>query len=578
MIGLVLQLSLLLPATSTGAWAADSGSTGDVDVELFHPEGDGAGYLGLPGAGTLGHLQGAAGLHLNYETDPVVLEVGGERVHLDPSTKGNDGDGVVDDRLTGELVVGFGLFGAASLVVGLPVVLFQDGTQLSAIGGSAAAPLEAGLGDIRVTPKLVALDRREHPVGLAFLAPVGLPTGKDGAFIGGPGFSVAPSGVLELSTAPDAGGLSRLRSAVELGYQAQPAARLRDLRLGSGPLWGAGFGYRPHAAVEVLVEARGRSQGAALTQSPAELLIGSRLRAGELVTVQAGGGTGLLPGVGAPDWRAVFGVTVAPNFDPASRDTDKDGVADGVDRCKAEPEDLDGFQDKDGCAELDNDQDGIADAQDECPMNPEDDDQFMDNDGCPEEDNDKDGVKDPDDRCMNDPETQNAYMDEDGCPDDVDKDSDGDRYADSIDRCPYDAEDYDGDKDEDGCPDEGRVVVGKDKIKINDVIYFDTGKDSIQARSDDLLSELAAVIVAHPELKKLRIEGHTDDVGNDALNLKLSDKRARSVMSALVSRGVEAGRLDARGFGEMYPLAPNTSEEGRSQNRRVEFVIVDRDE
>jgi outer membrane protein OmpA-like peptidoglycan-associated protein len=211
-------------------------------------------------------------------------------------------------------------------------------------------------------------------------------------------------------------------------------------------------------------------------------------------------------------------------------------------------------------------------------MNPEDDDQFMDNDGCPEEDNDKDGVKDPDDRCMNDPETQNAYMDEDGCPDDVDKDSDGDRYADSIDRCPYDAEDYDGDKDEDGCPDEGRVVVGKDKIKINDVIYFDTGKDSIQARSDDLLSELAAVIVAHPELKKLRIEGHTDDVGNDALNLKLSDKRARSVMSALVSRGVEASRLDARGFGEMYPLAPNTSEEGRSQNRRVEFVIVDRDE
>lgn len=166
-------------------------------------------------------------------------------------------------------------------------------------------------------------------------------------------------------------------------------------------------------------------------------------------------------------------------------------------------------------------------------------------------------------------------QDTDGCPDQATKDTDGDRYTDDIDRCPYDAEDYDGDQDQDGCPDEGRVQVGKDRIKISEVIYFDTGKDSIQERSNSLLDELARVIVAHTELTKIRIEGHTDDVGNDTGNLKLSDARARAVRAALIARGVDGARLDARGFGEMYPLVPNSSEEARAQNRRVEFVIVD---
>ena len=298
--------------------------------------------------------------------------------------------------------------------------------------------------------------------------------------------------------------------------------------------------------------------------------------------LNVGGGTAVIGGVGAPDFRVFAGVTVAPSFDPNARDTDNDGIADGTDKCAKDAEDMDGFEDEDGCPELDNDADGREDGVDKCPNDPEDDDGFMDNDGCPDNDNDKDGVNDTADRCPDQAETKNGFQDEDGCPDDKPvEDSDGDGFKDDVDRCPYDPEDKNDFEDEDGCPDDrlknARVVVTKEAIKINDVIYFDTGKATIQERSFDLLNELARVIAEHPELKKIRIEGHTDSVGNDLSNLKLSQARAESVKAYLSQHGIDGSRLDAAGFGEMRPIATNDTEDGRAKNRRVEFIIVDRD-
>jgi OmpA-OmpF porin, OOP family len=100
-----------------------------------------------------------------------------------------------------------------------------------------------------------------------------------------------------------------------------------------------------------------------------------------------------------------------------SHDADNDGIADGVDKCSSIAEDIDGFQDDDGCPDFDNDNDGIYDAQDKCPNEPEDFDGFEDKDGCPDLDNDKDGIPDSIDVCPNNPETINGYKDEDGCPD-----------------------------------------------------------------------------------------------------------------------------------------------------------------
>lgn len=100
-------------------------------------------------------------------------------------------------------------------------------------------------------------------------------------------------------------------------------------------------------------------------------------------------------------------------------DADQDGIPDNQDECKNEPEDMDGFEDEDGCPDYDNDSDGIYDSHDSCPDKPEDFDGFQDEDGCPDPDNDNDGIPDADDDCPLKPESVNGYKDSDGCPDEA---------------------------------------------------------------------------------------------------------------------------------------------------------------
>lgn len=103
-------------------------------------------------------------------------------------------------------------------------------------------------------------------------------------------------------------------------------------------------------------------------------------------------------------------------------------------------------------------------------------------------------------------------------------------------------------------------------------IFFDTGSDVIRGESTPTLKEIAAMLTEHADLKLL-IEGHTDNVGADAANLALSEKRAAAVKAALVAQfGADGARLTTKGFGASKPAAPNTSTEGRQTNRRVELV------
>jgi hypothetical protein len=164
------------------------------------------------------------------------------------------------------------------------------------------------------------------------------------------------------------------------------------------------------------------------------------------VALTAGGGIGVVQGVGVPDFRGLVGFTYVAE----ETDRDADGVLDQADQCPTVPEDKDGFEDSDGCPDNDNDGDAIPDSIDRCPNEAEDMDGFSDTDGCPESDNDKDGIPDNGDRCPNEPETKNAYKDDDGCPDVPD--SDGDGVPDVDDKCPDQAEDTDGFQDTDGCP------------------------------------------------------------------------------------------------------------------------------
>jgi outer membrane protein OmpA-like peptidoglycan-associated protein len=121
------------------------------------------------------------------------------------------------------------------------------------------------------------------------------------------------------------------------------------------------------------------------------------------------------------------------------------------------------------------------------------------------------------------------------------------------------------------------VVLTKEKIQIKKQVHFATGRDVILPDSTQLLDEVAATILEHDRLKAIRIEGHTDSVGDDALNLDLSERRAASVMRALLERGVQPSRLKAVGYGETRPIGDNKTGKGRAQNRRVEFMIEEQE-
>ena len=255
------------------------------------------------------------------------------------------------------------------------------------------------------------------------------------------------------------------------------------------------------------------------------------------------------------------------------KDNDKDGIPDDKDKCPNDPEDVDGFEDLDGCPDKDNDKDGILDDKDRCPNDAEDRDSFEDEDGCPDTDNDKDGILDDKDRCPNDPEDKDGFEDDDGCPD---KDNDKDGILDDKDKCPNEPEVFNGVKDDDGCPDKDRgpVQIQHGKITVPPV-FFATAKDKILALSFPVLRMVAKTLTDNPWVKKVRIEGHTDSRGNDAFNMELSDRRAKSVMRFLVQSGVDPSRLEAQGFGETRPIASNNTKAGRARNRRVDFIIVD---
>ncbi len=252
-------------------------------------------------------------------------------------------------------------------------------------------------------------------------------------------------------------------------------------------------------------------------------------------------------------------------------DMDGDGIFDDVDECPRKPEDFDGFEDKDGCPDEDNDLDGLVDKIDECPNDPEDKDGFEDEDGCPDLDNDKDGLADKIDQCPDQPEDMDGFEDDDGCPD-CDNDQDGvPECPDEVDQCPDQPA-----QTPDGCPQKYKlVVVTKTKIELKQTIYFATAKATIKRVSYPLLDEVAQALDDHPKIR-VRIEGHTDSRGSDSFNLKLSDDRANSVRNYLIRRGIDADRMVAKGYGENVPIADNRTKAGRAQNRRVEFVILDK--
>lgn len=198
---------------------------------------------------------------------------------------------------------------------------------------------------------------------------------------------------------------------------------------------------------------------------------------------------------------------------------------------------------------LDSDGDGVYDKFDRCPDTPAG--VRVDGKGCPL-DTDGDGVYDYLDKCPNTP--TGVKVDMKGCP----LDTDGDGVYDYLDRCPNTPK--------------GAKVNAQGCWILGGVI-FDTGKWNIKSSFHPRLNGIVTVLKNNPALK-VEIQGHTDNVGRAAFNMKLSESRARAVMEHLVENGINPARLTAQGFGFTRPIADNGTPEGRTQNRRVELKPV----
>ncbi|NNB97129.1 OmpA family protein [Corallococcus exiguus] len=546
-----------------------------IDVQQYKPGPGAYDVLGLNSARVAPHLTWNVGASLNYAHQPLNF--------YDPR----------EEKFVYHIVerqVSLDLMGAVSLFDRLEVGLVLP---LTITGSQPAGPVSeqfangvgtAGLGDLRVVPKLALLSK--GALNLAVLAPFTLPTGGGDHFVGADGLTFQPRVAGEWAT-------PSLRLLANVGVNLRKAQDLRNLHVGNE----LAFGVGAEVPITQALSAQATVAGAVGLQEsdkeefPLELLGAVKYRFAQGFAAHVGAGPGLSRGYGTPAFRVLAGLAYTPGGTPAPVGAARPPT------CALGPEDFDGFQDDDGCLDPDDDNDGIPDVNDICPTEPETVNGYRDDDGCPDTvpetkpasegapppaalalpsasgDTDGDGIPDAEDRCPTAPEDKDGFEDEDGCPD---PDNDRDGIPDTEDQCPLEAEVINGVNDDDGCPDKGasKVRLEGTRIVILDKVYFATSKDVILPRSFPLLSQVASILRTHPELDLVRVEGHTDSQGDDAKNLDLSQRRANTVRAWLVKNGIAAERLEAVGYGETKPVDTNATAKGRENNRRVEFNVL----
>lgn len=232
-------------------------------------------------------------------------------------------------------------------------------------------------------------------------------------------------------------------------------------------------------------------------------------------------------------------------------DSDGDGIPDKTDKCV----DVQGLAKYKGCPIPDADKDGIPDNQDKCPTVIG----VAKYNGCPIPDTDNDGILDDMDQCLN----IKGVKEMQGCPW---PDKDGDNIPDHLDKCPT----VFGDSILQGCPNIQKDLIEQFNSAAKN-IFFGYKSDTLLLPSLKTLDVIAKILVAHPEIS-VHIDGHTDNVGNDSYNLKLSLARANSIKNYFILKGVKPEKCMATGYGSHKPLDSNATEKGRAKNRRVELT------
>lgn len=486
----------------------------------------------------------------------------------------------------------------------LPVVLGADGDGVEA---------GAGLGDMIIDAKFRFIDGWEGPIGVALGAHTSLPSSTiDGGLKTG---GLGVGGALSVDKR-----LAALHLGASVGLDYVPAVELENVAWGSQGIFQLGAAYALNQRVGLVTElyASGVLDDIANPAArPTEWLAGGWVRTGKgnAIAVRPAVSFGIGDAVSTPSRRFLFTIAYDPVAPP---DKDKDGIADKLDACPEKPEDLDGAEDTDGCPEWAR-----------LTIN------VVDTDGQPADEywaitgTDKTG---PSGAMV---ELDRGTIEIGAGASKLNFDVPGagsvattvtvpaprgtlnvsivDAKKAPVTGATFSARGPTTVKDQAAGsvsvrpggyqlvahapgyrPGKALVEVAKDgsasitlemlpakaelkaeKIEIKDSIYFETGKAVIKAESFGLLDEVAEILRDHPEIKRLRIEGHTDSRGNDKDNLKLSQARAESVRTYLAGKGVVEGRLTAVGYGETRPLVKEKSEADRAKNRRVDFFVVD---
>jgi outer membrane protein OmpA-like peptidoglycan-associated protein len=471
-----------IAAAFTAAWLGPRDARAQLDAERFKPSITHDGFVNADGSAVrTTEDPWELGAYLHYGRNQLVVV----------NAAGDVRQKVISGRLGGEVFASVTLANPFAISLGVPFFFVQTGD---------ASPSFAGLGDVRLIPKLRILDDVTDGIGLALAVEGRAPT-HAGDFSGGTRFPVlAPRLVVDhrfgaLRLGANAGATIREKTtylnviaASEVAYAAALEYRFGGIdgktALGAELLGGIGI-------VKSNKEELPHEVFAFLKHDPSQE-----------IEIMGGVGVGVIAGYGVPVARVFFGII----YRPTSHDEDSDGVPDNRDRCPKEAEDHD---------------------------------RVRDDDGCPEEDGDQDGVPDDEDHCPTKKETINGF------------------------------------EDEDGCPDEGpaKVIVEEGRIRILETVKFKTGSDELDPESHSILNQVALTMKANPQIKRVRVEGHTDETGTRERNLELSQSRAESVRNYLIKKRVKPERLSAKGYGPDRPIERGNDEAAHAKNRRVEFIV-----
>ncbi|MCB9764305.1 MAG: OmpA family protein [Alphaproteobacteria bacterium] len=588
--------AILLSGVALAQDVSTNGEVPTLNAQLFRPSIDSFSNLWVDDATRAPNKYTTARAMFNYSNDLLVYTNS-----LDERTE------LVSNLLEFDIMAAHtrGRFRFGAFV---PVYLRSTGDATSG---------ETGLGDVAVEVKASVLDPNDKPLGLAVSGRLITPTATVDAPLGHGGLAYEVGLIAAKRFGP-------VSLAANVGTRGVPEALMENVEWDDQLYARLGGGFAVSDDAGVSLDVAGHFAYADIANAaaiPIEALLGGYGRLGDSNFVMRGGvGTGITSGVGAPKFRALFALAYEP---PRTGDSDKDGILDFEDDCPDVPEDMDSYLDEDGCPEptvvsfrVVDDQNkpisaakvtagefsGAHGGQSEFAAGSYD--LAIEAEGYDSLTASFDVVEGPPIEVVQTlkfvPGTLVVIVQTEsgepvpGAQWALNGESKGaaegpvelaqrpgpytvTAEAPGFLRGSQKTQLKAGERSEITIVLEPSTVkVDKEKIDLGDSVYFETNKAIIKPASYGLLDDVAKVMKEYPEIKLVRIEGHTDSRGDAAYNQQLSEDRANAVRTYLIDKGVEAGRLEAAGFGESKPLDPAETPAAWEKNRRVDFFIKER--